>query len=317
MPSKVALREHRKTAAVLAAGRRHRDVVVTTLLDRLAADGALDALEATTPTLEEPVIAAQTVELSEAESDAVIANLRVQAAVAPVRLPDLDNLHRVGIWMIAHYTARMMAADAQLRQERQEDYVAKQERDEAYETAHESLVRLRRYVVGVLDEESAAALLDLDSGTPRNAYHLRDTLNVVVKRLRNPQTHFPKAHFESTAPNWDRLADELDVVLLPLVEAIHRVEDEETASEEALRERRRVFEQYRVAVSGWRMMLRGMAFASGDRELVGYFQLPTRPRRADDGEEDDFEIDLPDDVPVGDLPLPVVPEDGESSEGSV
>lgn len=288
MPSLTASREHENAAAVMAAGRRYRETIAATLLERLAADGALEALELA-PAPDDPIIAEQTAELSEDATGAVVANLKMQAEMAPVRLPDLDNLPRLAIWMIAFYTAKMLAADDLMRQERQEDYVARRQRDDAAAAAYDVLVRMRKYVAGVLDEEAAASLLDVDGQTPRKPFRLRDTLAYAVGRLRKPDTHFPQARFQGAEPDWSQLADELEAVLVPLDEAIRRIEDERTAAEALLEQKREAFESHRTALMGWRMMVQGMAIAGGDRQLADRFKLPQPARRS--GEPDDGGFD--------------------------
>lgn len=287
MPSRTALREHKNAAAVMAAARRHRETVATTLIDRLLADGALEQLEEA-PAPDEPIIAALTEELSETAVTAVRSNLEIQAEMAPVELPDLDNLQRFAVWAIAFYTVKMLQADDLLRQELQEDWVARRQRDEAARDAYDALVRMRRYVAGVLlDETAASSLLDLEGDTPTNPFDLRDTLAVAVQRLRRPESHFPDTRFEGAKPDWHQLADELEVVLVPLDQAIRRIEDEKAAADAALAEKRRAFELHRGALIGWRQMVQGMAIAGGDRELASRFTLPQPARRGLEDEADE------------------------------
>lgn len=298
MPSKTAIQRHRDAEVLMLAAARNLDIVTTALLERLEEDGALEILASPTPP--EPLPDEQTLALPAPVRAALASARAIRESMGPVELPDLSDLQRVFISLLAFYIEKVLLTDDAHQFEVQWDFLARETRDEAAQSAYDTMVSVRQVVTGALGSRTADAVLGLTGPTPDVPFVLRDVLGAAVDRIRNNWDRFPSLRIEGVQVTWVDLADQLEKVLEPLDDAIRAVQEEENAAKVALREKRETLEAQNNSLVGFKGMLRGMTIAANLRDLARELEPPGR--RSSSGPTEVPELPPGPPEPPSDLP---------------
>lgn len=309
MPTRTAIQKHRESEAVMLAATRNLETVAETLLQRLAEDGADQALES--PGTMEPLPDGEALELDEDTRTAIASVRAIRQSMGPVELPDFRNLQNLAILMVAFYIEQVLLLDDAHQFEVQMDFLRREARDEAAEAAYDTLVSVRQVISGALSSPAADGILGLDGKTPTVPFVLRDVLGSAIRRIRDHWARFPQLRIDGVAVTWTDLADQLERVFMPLDEAVRAIQDEESAAKTALDKKREILEAYRSALVGWKGFLRGMTIAAGLRDLARELE-PTVPGRRSPAEAPDAPEPPPAiPAPEEDLPSPPPGDDEE------
>lgn len=216
--------------------------------------------------------------------------------------PDFEGLQRFCATALAHYRAKLVAADDAHIQEVHNDAVRRQERDEAVTAAYERLLTVRKAVEAAIGPAAALELLGLDGRTPLSPPSLLlRTLRDTVSRLETLETA-PDVRVPGMVQDWAAMAAALRQVAEPLDAALKALRREARAADLALDARRKAEAKFRNAYVGFTRILEGVYVASGERFLAERLR-PTVASSPTPGEP------LPPIPPVP--PVGPVPPDGE------
>lgn len=316
MPSKTAIDLHRQASHVMANARRHRERLGSSLEGLLDRDGLPAALPAS-PTSEPPEPpAADTPQVAALEElrpgirETVTELESFVRDLGPIRMPDFENLQRFVAAGMAHYTARMLSVDDLHQQERQQDWLVRERRDQAAEEAYRVLVEVRNLIGVALHPAAASSILGIEGQTPRVPFVLRDVLRAAIERMENPETHFPDVKIAGLEQNWSILIHRLREVFEPLHEALLEIENERLDADGCLLDKQATLDRYRDAYSGLKDVLTGLYVFGGQRELARRLRsaVSERSRSAPANEPGP-----PEDLP---LPGPPVPDASNEDEPS-
>lgn len=308
MSTRTAIQKHRESEAVMQAATRNLETVAEALLQRLAEDGADQALES--PGTMEPLPDGEALGLDEDTRTAIASVRAIRQSMGPVELPDFRNLQNLAILMVAFYIEQVLLLDDVHHFEVQMDFMAREARDEAAEAAYDTLVSVRQVLTGALGSQAADGILGLDGDTPTVPFVLRAVLGSAIRRIRSSSTRFPRLRLDGVVLTWTDVADQLERVFVPLDEAVRAIQDEESAAKTALDKKREILEAYRSALVGWKGFLRGMTIAAGLRDLARELE-PTVPGRRSPAEAPDAPEPPTIPAPEEDLPSPPPGDDEE------
>jgi hypothetical protein len=194
-------------------------------------------------------------------------------------VPDWETLQLFIAAKLEEERARLTAASEAHDRELHDDPRKREERDEAFRTAYESLVRVRRALEIAVGKSKAYALLGVRGRTPERPQTLLFRMRSAVHGLREVNRR-PDVHdFPGLELDWEALADGLEKDALALDAVLSREGWDRRSADLALIKKDRVQASVNDTYVGFAKMLEGMYIACGQRGLAERLRPTASPKK--------------------------------------
>jgi len=237
---------------------------------------------------------------------------RLQEVLAPAvqegeTLPDLVAFQNILAHHLEMRIAAIVAADEAHLVEQDDDLDPRRRRDQAAETLHSTLVRIRAALSGAFGRDTIRELAGLQQDTALEPVVLLRQANRVLERLREPFLGLPEAQLEGIQVDFGLLADQLQPDLDNLTRAVQDVDRELRETETSLRLKDKALDAFDEAVAGIGRIVAGLDLLAGFSRYAEKVRLslPARRRRNTEGGDESpppEDAPEPEGSPEGELP---------------